>query len=186
LDVAIARELIAGKLKGQRQILVRLGADLREFDKLGAALASADSTERVRVTEANTAALYFPAWREVQIRFRARDVARIPARWLRCDSRASLLTGAPRAATSPINSMRNYLMAGLQAEARLTLLAHGMCPTLGVLHADQRNRDSFALDAMEPVRAKVDAFLLDLIEGRTFTANDFTELSNGVAGSQRR
>ena len=61
--------------------------------------------------EANAAALYFPAWRDVRIRFRERDLARIPARWLRCDSRASVLTGAPRAATSPINAMRNYLFA---------------------------------------------------------------------------
>jgi CRISPR-associated protein Cas1 len=107
LDLAIARELIAGKLDGQRRILVRLGADLREFDKLRASLASADSIERVRVIEANAAALYFPAWRDVRIRFRERDLARVPARWLRCDSRASVLTGAPRAATSPINAMRN-------------------------------------------------------------------------------
>ena len=152
LDLAIARELIAAKLDGQRRNLVRLGADLREFDKLRASLASADSIERVRVIEANAAALYFRAWRDVRIRFRERDLARIPARWLRADSRASLLTGAPRAATSPLNAMRNYLFACLESETRLALLAHGCDPTIGVLHADQRNRDSFALDAMEPVR----------------------------------
>jgi CRISP-associated protein Cas1 len=180
LDLAIARELIAGKLDGQRRILVRLGADLREFDKLRAALDAADSIERVRVIEANAAALYFPAWRDVRIRFRERDLARIPARWLRADSRASVLTGAPRAATSPINAMRNYLFACLESEARLALLAQGCDPQMGCLHADQRNRDSLALDAMEPVRAEVDAFLLDLLEDRTFTARDFGELPNGI------
>jgi len=180
LDLAIARELIASKLDGQRRILVRLGADLREFEKLRASLAPADSIERVRVIEANAAALYFPAWRGVRIRFRERDRARIPARWLRCDSRASLLTGAPRAATSPINAMRNYLFACLESEARLGLLAQGCDPTIGVLHADQRNRDSFALDTMEPVRAEVDAFLLDLLEDREFAARDFGELPNGI------
>jgi hypothetical protein len=51
---------------------------------------------------------------------------------------------------------------------------------MGCLHADQRNRDSLALDAMEPVRADVDAFLLDLLEDRTFTARDFGELPNGI------
>ena len=56
----------------------------------------------------------------------------------------------------------------------------GLDPTLGVLHADQRNRDSLALDAMEPVRADVDAFLLDLLEDREFTARDFGELPNGI------
>jgi hypothetical protein len=172
--------LIARKLEGQRRILVRLGADLREFDKLRAALDTVDSIERVRVIEANAAALYFPAWRDVPIRFRERDLARIPARWLRCDSRASVLTGAPRAATSPINAMRNYLFACLESEARLALLAQGCDPTMGVLHADQRNRDSLALDAMEPVRAEVDAFLLDLLEDREFTPRDFGELPDGI------
>jgi hypothetical protein len=180
LDLAIARELIAGKLDGQRGILGRLGADLREFDKLRAAVDTADSIERVRVIEANAAALYFSAWRGVRIRFGARDLARIPERWLRCDSRASVLTGAPRAATSPLNALRNYLFACLESEARLALLAQGLDPALGVLHADQRNRDSLALDAMEPVRADVDAFLLDLLEDREFTARDFGELPNGI------
>ena len=116
----------------------------------------------------------------MQIRFRDRDLAKIPARWLRTDSRASVLTGAPRAATSPLNALRNYLFACLESEARLALLAHGLDPTLGVLHADQRNRDSLALDAVEPVRGDVDAFLLDLLEDRVFSARDFGELPNGV------
>jgi CRISPR-associated endonuclease Cas1 len=180
LDLAIARDLIAGKLDGQRRILVRLGADLREHDKLRVAVNAADSIERVRVIEANAAAGYFASWCAVRMRFRPRDCSRIPARWLRADSRASLLTGAPRAATSPINAMRNYLFACLESEARLALLAHGLDPQIGVMHADQRNRDSLALDTMEPVRPDVDAFLLDLLEDREFTARDFAELPNGI------
>jgi hypothetical protein len=133
-----------------------------------------------RVIEATTAGFYFGAWRDVRIPFRERDLARIPARWLRADPRASVLTGAPRAATSPINAMRNYLFACVESEARLALLAHGCDPAMGVLHTDQRNRDSLALDAMEPVRADVDAFLLDLLEDRIFTARDFGELPNGI------
>jgi hypothetical protein len=133
-----------------------------------------------KLGKANAASLYFSAWKNVEIRFRERDLARIPARWLRCGSRASVLTGAPRAATSPINALRNYLFACVESEARLALLAHGLDPALGVLHADQRNRDSFALDVMEPVRSDVDAFLLDLLEDRVFTARDFGELPNGI------
>ena len=110
LDVAIARELIAGKLDGHRRNLVRLGAELRGFDALRTAIGSAGSIENIRVIEANAAALYFSSFGEVSIRFRERDRERIPARWLRCDSRASVLTGAPRAATSPMNAMRNYLL----------------------------------------------------------------------------
>jgi hypothetical protein len=76
--------------------------------------------------------------------------------------------------------MRNYLFACLESEARLALLAHGLDPAIGVIHADQRNRDSAALDAMEPLRADVDAFLLDMLEDRVFTSRDFAELPNGV------
>ena len=76
--------------------------------------------------------------------------------------------------------MRNYLFACLEAEARLALLAQGCDPQMGCLHADQRNRDSLALYAMEPVRADVDGFLLELLEDREFTARDFGELPNGI------
>jgi hypothetical protein len=134
----------------------------------------------VRVCEAQAAAIYWDAWSSVPLRLRGRDLARVPARWARYDSRASILTGAPRAATNPVNALLNYTYALLESEARLALLAAGLDPTLGVLHSDQRNRDSFALDTMEPVRPEVDAFLLDLLEDRIFTSRDFTELSNGI------
>jgi CRISP-associated protein Cas1 len=118
LDLAIACELIAGKLDGQRRILARLGADPCEFDKLRAALNAADSIERVRVVEANAAALYFAAWRDVRIRFRERDLARIPARWLRADSRASVLTGAPRDFAGQCHAKLSLRVLGVRSTAR--------------------------------------------------------------------
>jgi CRISP-associated protein Cas1 len=64
LDLAIARDLIASKLDGQRRNLVRIcPGELREFDILQNALSSADCIENVRVIEANAAALYFRAWK---------------------------------------------------------------------------------------------------------------------------
>jgi hypothetical protein len=98
----------------------------------------------------------------------------------RYESRASILTGAPRAATNPVNALLNFTYTLLESESHLALLAAGLDPTLGVLHADQRNRDSFALDAMEPVRPDVDSFVFDLLEERTLTSRDFVELPNGV------
>jgi len=180
LDVEVARGLIAQKLTGQRANLSRLHVNLQGFDALCETLKRVNSIEQDRICEAQAAAIYWNAWSSVPIRLRGRDLARVPARWARYDSRASILTGAPRAATNPVNALLNYTYALLESEARLALLAAGLDPTLGVLHADQRNRDSFALDAMEPVRPDVDAFLLDLLEDRTFTWRDFTELSNGV------
>jgi hypothetical protein len=144
------------------------------------ALDRAASIDEIRLCEAQAAAIYWKAWSAVPIRLRGRDLTRVPVKWTRYDSRASSLTNGPRAATNPVNALLNYVYALLESESRLALLAAGLDPTLGVLHADQRNRDSFALDAMEPVRPAVDAFVLDLLEERVLTSRDFVELPNGV------
>ena len=181
LDVEIAKDLIASKLDGQRANLVRLRvADLAAFDRLRESLNQTVTIEDVRLCEAKAAAIYWNAWSTVPIHLRGRDLVRVPAKWTRYESRASILTGAPRAATNPVNALLNLTYSLLESESRLALLAAGLDPTLGVLHADQRNRDSFALDAMEPVRPDVDSFVLDLLEERTLTSRDFVELPNGV------
>ena len=154
--------------------------DLRTFDGLREALDRAGTIDEVRLCGAKAAAIYWNAWTNVPLNVRGRDLARLPARWARYDSRVSILTGAPRAATNPVNALLNYLYSLLESESRLALLAAGLDPTLGVLHADQRNRDSFALDAMEPIRPDVDAFVLDLLEAHVFTSREFVELPNGV------
>jgi CRISPR-associated endonuclease Cas1 len=181
LDLELARYLIAKKLEGQRANLARIGAaDLRSFDACRAALDSRETIDDVRVCEAQAAAIYWNAWSKVPIRLRNRDLVRVPSAWTRYQSRKSTLTAAPRAATNPVNSLLNYVYSLLESESRLALLAAGLDPTLGVLHADQRNRDSFALDAMEPIRPAVDAFILDLLDERVLTSRDFVELPNGV------
>ncbi len=181
LAVDVARDVISQKLRGQRANLVRLKArDTTGFDRLVQTLNGATTTDEIRLVEAKAAAIYWNAWTDVPIHFKGRDLARIPARWARYDSRASILTGAPRAATNPVNALLNYLYSLAESETRLALLAAGLDPTLGVLHADQRNRDSFALDTMETVRPGVDAFVLDLLKERVFTSRDFVELPNGI------
>ncbi len=145
-----------------------------------AALDRAGTIDEIRLCEAKAAAIYWNAWTKVPIRLRSRDLSRVPSRWTRYESRKSTLTGAARAATNPINALLNYAYSLLESESRLALLGAGLDPTLGVLHADQRNRDSFALDALEPIRPAVDAFVLDLLEERVLTARDFVELPNGV------
>jgi hypothetical protein len=69
--------------------------------------------------------------------------------------------------------------------ARPNFKQAGLVELFGVLHADQRNRDSLALDAMEPVRGNVDAFLLDLLEDRVFTREISANFQTESAGLQR-
>ena len=181
LDVDLARDLIGRKLDGQRRNLARLRvADLRGFEAMRESLQRARRIDEVRLCEAKAASVYWNAWSNVPIRLRSRDLSRVPVAWTRYETRKSTLTGAPRAATNPVNALLNYVYSLLESESRLALLSAGLDPTLGILHADQRNRDSFALDAMEPVRPAVDAFVLDLLEERVLTSRDFIEMPNGV------
>lgn len=76
--------------------------------------------------------------------------------------------------------MLNYVYAILEAETRIALLTVGLDPAIGILHADQANRDSLALDVMEAVRPTVDRWLLDLLADNQFAKRDFFEQRDGT------
>lgn len=94
-------------------------------------------------------------------------------------ARISPLTGSPRLSVNPPNAMLNYLYAILESEARLAVAALGLDPGLGVLHVDSGNRDSLALDVLEPVRAQVDSYLLDWITRQPLSRQWFFEQRDG-------
>jgi CRISPR-associated endonuclease Cas1 len=181
--LAIARELAREKLEGQSTVLDRLpnGQDAKAALRSAVHRLDAASTiEQLRAIEAEGALAYWGAWAPVQVQFARRDAARVPAHWRAFGRRASLVTGASRKATNPANAILNYLYAIAEAEARLAALAVGCDPGLGIMHADQRSRDSLACDLMEPVRAVVDAWVLGLLAERTFRRSDFFETREGV------
>lgn len=49
-----------------------------------------------------------------------------------------------------------------------------------MLHSDQKSRDSFVYDVIEPLRPRVDGYLLTILQERTFRASDFFETRQGV------
>jgi CRISPR-associated endonuclease Cas1 len=179
---AVARHLVATKLRGQLALLDRPPGGPASRPALEAALAEvgrAEGLPRIRLAEAGGAKAYWAAWEGVPVRFARRDEGRVPDHWKRFGGRASPLTGGPRLAADPANAILNYLYALAEAEARLACLAVGLDPGVGVLHADQRARDSMALDLLEAVRPAVDGYLLDLLGSRTFRARDFHEDRRG-------
>jgi hypothetical protein len=111
--------------------------------------------------------------------FRQADVEKIPGHWRSFGCRASALTGGPRLAVNPANAVLNYLYTLLEAEARLALLAVGCDPGVGILHADEKARDSMACDVMEAVRPAVDRWFREYVAARAFRRQDFVELTNG-------
>jgi CRISPR-associated endonuclease Cas1 len=186
LGVDIARRLIAEKLAAQAQTLAAVpspGVTEKSLAMIRDAVTRlhvAATRDDVRVAEAQAAAVYWSGLSDVSIRFARRDAQRVPAHWATLGPRSSPLTGSPRLAANPINALLNYVYAILEAEASIATRVVGLDPGLGVLHADQNNRDSLAADLMEPVRPLVDRAVFDLLRRRTFSADDFHETGQGV------
>src|SRR5262249_17292781 len=125
------------------------------------------------------AAVYWQSLAAIPVRFARRDDAKVPEHWRTLGSRVSPLSGSPRLAATPAHALLNYLYALLEVETRVGCLTVGLDPGLGVLHADQRNRDSLACDLMEAARPQVDRWMLELLARRTFAARDFFETRTG-------
>jgi CRISPR-associated endonuclease Cas1 len=165
----ITMELISQKLFGQARVAngcLNNPEVSEKITELRTGVESANSIDKIRILESQAAKLYWRAWREVPVNFPRLDLRRVPDHWKQFGTRESPLTNSPRLAVNPPNAILNYLYAILESEARLAAAAVGLDPGLGVLHVDSRTRDSLACDLMEPVRPRVDAYLLDwLIRG---------------------
>jgi CRISPR-associated endonuclease Cas1 len=193
VGLAITRGLLGDKLAGQAQALGQFarctGTEERQHDLAQAQtqiqealqhLEHADTLEQLRLLESQAAGVYWNAWSAIEVRFAKRDQARVPAHWRTFGTRRSPVSGASRNAANPANALLNYLYAILEAEAAIAARTVGLDPGIGLLHADQRNRDSLACDLMEAVRPQVDAAVLELLLTHTFGVRDFFENRQGV------
>ena len=182
MGIEIARELIDKKLASQEQVArhkLLAGENADVIVGYRAELSNADTLERIRLIEARAAGVYWSLWRNLPITFPKKDESRIPDHWRTFGPRVSPLTGSPRVAVNPPNAMLNYLYSLLASESRLAAAALGLDPGLGVLHLDIAARDSLAYDLMEPIRAMVDAFLLDWITRDLLRREWFAERPDG-------
>ena len=122
----ISKELIRKKLAAQGQIARDRLNDSRIAQLISehrAAIDDAKTIETLRLWEARAASEYWSGWRDIQITFPKRDLARVPQHWQGFGGRVSPLTGSPRLAVNPANAILNYLYAILESEARLTSLS---------------------------------------------------------------
>jgi hypothetical protein len=143
-------------------------------------LVSAEAFDAIRIVEANAAACYFREWRYIHVTWPKADLPKIPDHWRFAGSRQSPLTGGPRLAVTPVHAILNYCFALLEAETRLAVSALGLDPGLGVgLHTDTANRDSLALDVLEPARPQIEAWLLNWIASEPLRRSDFFETATG-------
>ena len=178
----IARELISAKLAGQEMLIREKLQNIRTGDSIAALqvrLVDTSDLAAIRGIESRAAALYWNAWREVSILFPRKDENRVPSHWLIFGARHSPLTGGPRLSVNPANSLLNYINAVAESECRLAACVCGLDPGLGVLHTDTANRDSLALDLIEPIRPSIELWLLDWLMREPLKRSDFFEAADG-------
>jgi CRISPR-associated endonuclease Cas1 len=183
VGLEISRHLIDAKLAGQERVVrERLNdpatsAAIAEFRNN---LQTADSVDSIRWIEAHAALAYFGAFRNVPVLWPKADLSRTPEHWRTIGARHSPLSGGPRLAVTPFHTILNYCFALLESESRLAVSALGLDAGLGVgLHTDTANRDSLALDVLEPVRPRVEDWLITWIMREPLRRADFFETSTG-------
>ncbi len=177
----ITRTILRHKIEGQAQVAATLDADIADTisSHIGQ-LNDAPTQNQLRLVEASAAVAYWSLWADIPIRFASKHEGRVPEHWKTVGPRRSPVSGSPRRAANPVHAILNYLYALLEAEARIACLAVGLDPGIGILHTDQRDRDSLALDLMEAIRPDIDAYVLKLLGSRTFSADDFHETRRGA------
>jgi CRISPR-associated endonuclease Cas1 len=184
IGLRIASRLIRMKIAGQLEQLERWFPTEPELqsvaDRLDA-LEEAPNLAAVRQIEAEAANDYWGAWRKRRLTFVRRDERSVPEHWSTFPGRRSWVAGtSPRMAGCPTNSMLNLGYAFGELEARIACLTAGLDPGLGVIHTDQKSRDSMALDLLEGSRHIVDGWVRELIANHAFSKGDFYETRRGV------
>jgi CRISPR-associated endonuclease Cas1 len=178
----ISKELIKQKLDGQTALvrdMLHNSAMASAIGRFRDELPSAESIEVVRLIESQAARCYWQSWSDLPIRWPRKDERRVSEYWKYFGSRISPLTHSPRLAANPPNAILNVCYALLESEARIALTAMGLLPEIGLLHVDTPYRDSLVFDVMEPIRPKVDAFVLNWLQSEPFRKSDFWEDRNG-------
>ena len=175
--VATARAILHQKLASQRRI-GKLSA--KTYQSALAEAKAAGTVEQVVRIEGRAALEYWSNWR-FELKHKKRNW---PSQWTRFEYRASLISGGPRHATHPVNAILNYAYSVAAAQLTRSLIASGFDSAAGFLHADVQGRHSLTYDALELVRADIDARILPWVASHTWKRADFPVTPEGVVRLQ--
>jgi CRISP-associated protein Cas1 len=169
-QVAIAREIVRGKLWNSKQLLLRLNrkrsvsgvaeaiAKIAEAMAIVSDVAKVTTLDQLMGYEGSSAARYFPALGQ-----------------LITNSGFTLTERSRRPPKDPVNSLLSFGYTLLYNNVLSLLLAEGMNPYLGNLHYSEAAKTSLAFDLMEEFRATVvDALVMRLINQKVLRPTDFS------------
>lgn len=177
--LAIAKNMISGKIANTRQVLLRAARDHGEKDATRAAtlLKASDHLAR-RIRYVNTAT-DLDILRGVEGDAATYYFAAFPA--LLTNSTFSLNGRNRRPPTDPVNALLSFLYSLLTHDCRSAVESCGLDAQCGFLHHDRPGRPSLALDLMEEFRAIfADRAALTLINRQQIQAKHFETKENGA------
>ncbi len=156
-ELAIAKRIIAGKIRNGRTLLSRKGVTGTEVLKdLGIRTQNARNKDDLRGTEGEAAERYF-----------ARLDETLTDGW-------TFEKRTKRPPEDHINSLLSLTYVFMKNEVLAALRQYNLDPFLGVLHADRHGRPSLALDLQEEFRPIFcDAFVTRLVNRGVITHDDF-------------
>jgi len=156
-ELAIARSMIAAKVRNARTLLGRKGVRGTEVLKdLGVRATRVGSKDDLRGVEGEAAERYFDRLDET-----------LADGW-------TFETRTKRPPEDHINSLLSLTYVFMKNEVLSALRQYNLDPFLGVLHADRHGRPSLALDLQEEFRpAFCDALVTRLVNRGTVTHDDF-------------
>ncbi|MCO5123019.1 MAG: type I-C CRISPR-associated endonuclease Cas1c [Rhizobacter sp.] len=177
--LGVARAVVAGKLKNQRQVLLRGAREAKQADDEAAltraaldlaaslrALPAAGSLDALRGIEGEGARTYFAALNRL-VRPDLRGVFAMDGRTRR----------PPR---DRMNALLSFFYSMWMNDCRSACEAAGLDPQVGFLHAVRPGRAALALDLMEEFRPFADRLALTLINRAQVSAKDFVEREGGA------
>ncbi len=177
--LALARRIVAGKLRNQRHVLLRGARDAKdEADRraltraaqnLAAsqrALPGASTLDAVRGVEGEAARGYFAAVNHL-VRPDLRD-------------RFALDGRSRRPPRDRMNALLSFLYAMWMNDCRSACEAAGLDPQVGYLHALRPGRAALALDLMEEFRPLADRLALTLVNRLQVDEGGFEEREGGA------
>jgi len=133
----------------------------------------------IQMYESNLAKAYWDAFMDVPIKWDKKSAKTIPPHWLSITGRRSMLSENGQHAINPFHAALNFAYALLEGQVLRTIIAAGLEPACGFLHASTEYRRSLAYDLMEPHRAMVDAKVFSFFRKTTFQKGDFYQVLSG-------
>ncbi len=179
VTLAIARSIVAGKLRNQRAVLLRGAREAKLPDDEAAltrtaqnlaaslrALPGAPGLDEVRGLEGEAARGYFEAMNRL-VRPDMREHFTLDGRTRR----------PPR---DRMNALLSFLYSMWMNDCRSACEAAGLDPQIGFLHAVRPGRASLALDLVEEFRPWADRLALSLVNRTQLSAADFDSREGGA------